>query len=118
MDERLQKICDAYDEAGREQPSEYPALPAWETLSIEMREAIVHIYYRGRFDALSSDAAHVSGMGQDRDRGDCVRLSGRALRPVPAGADRSQRIAARGAIAPTPDCLKFDGRGPLTPCQK
>jgi hypothetical protein len=56
MDERLQKIRDAYDEAGREQPSEYPALPAWETLSIEMREAIVHVYYRGRFDALSSDA--------------------------------------------------------------
>jgi uncharacterized membrane protein YidH (DUF202 family) len=22
------------------------------------------------------------------------------------------------SIAPTPDCLKFDGRGPLTPCQK
>jgi hypothetical protein len=29
MDERLQKICDAHDKAGREQPSEYPALPAW-----------------------------------------------------------------------------------------
>jgi hypothetical protein len=32
-----------------------PPLPAWETLSIEMREAIVHVYYRGRLDAISSD---------------------------------------------------------------
>jgi hypothetical protein len=55
MDERLQKIRDAYDEAGREQPSEYPALPAWETLSIELREAFVHVYYRGRFDAMAGD---------------------------------------------------------------
>jgi hypothetical protein len=56
MNERLQKIRDAYEEAGREQPAEYPPLPAWETLSLEMREAIIHVYYRGRFDALSSDA--------------------------------------------------------------
>jgi hypothetical protein len=55
MDERLQKIRDAYDEAGREQPSEYPPLPARETLSQELREAIIHVYYRGRFDAMSSD---------------------------------------------------------------
>ena len=52
----MQKIRDAYDEAGREQPSEYPALPAWEALSQELREAIIHVYYRGRFDAMSGDA--------------------------------------------------------------
>ena len=56
MDERLQKIRDAYDEAGREQPSEYPALPAWEALSQELREAIIHVYYRGRFDAMADNA--------------------------------------------------------------
>ena len=49
------KIRDAYEEAGREQPSEYPPLPAWEALSQELREAIIHVYYRGRFDAMSSD---------------------------------------------------------------
>jgi hypothetical protein len=56
MNERLQKIRDAYDEAGREQPSQYPPLPAWETLSQELREAIIHVYYRGRIDAMSGDA--------------------------------------------------------------
>jgi hypothetical protein len=55
MDERLQKIKDAYDEAGREQPSQSPPLPAWETLSQELREAIIHVYYRGRFEAMSRD---------------------------------------------------------------
>jgi hypothetical protein len=56
MDERLMKIRDAYEEAGREQPSEYPPLPAWEALSQELREAIIHVYYRGRFEALPRDA--------------------------------------------------------------
>jgi hypothetical protein len=56
MDEKLQKIRDAYDEAGREQPSEYPALPAWETLRIELHKAFVHVYYRGRFDAMAGVA--------------------------------------------------------------
>ena len=50
------KIRDAYEEAGREQPSEYPPLPAWEALSQELREAIIHVYYRGRFEALPRDA--------------------------------------------------------------
>jgi hypothetical protein len=56
MDERLMKIRDAYEEAGREQPSEYPLLPAWEALSQELREAIIHVYYRGRFEAPPRDA--------------------------------------------------------------
>jgi hypothetical protein len=55
MDETLQKIRQAYAQAGRDQPAEYLPLPDWEALSQELREAIIHGYYRGRLDAMSSD---------------------------------------------------------------
>jgi len=53
MDGRLHKVREAWAEAGREQPPEYPPLPAWETLSKELREAIIHVYLAGRLDAPS-----------------------------------------------------------------
>jgi hypothetical protein len=55
MDERLQKSAKRMTKLGANNPWWYPPLPAWETLSIELREAFVHVYYRGRFDAISSD---------------------------------------------------------------
>jgi len=52
-DERLTRIREAYAEAESEQPANYDPLPKWETLPIQMREAIIHVYLVGRLDALS-----------------------------------------------------------------
>jgi hypothetical protein len=52
-DERLERIQRAYAEAETEQPAEYDPLPKWETLPIQMREAIINVYLAGRVDALS-----------------------------------------------------------------
>lgn len=59
----LDKIRDAYAEAGREQDAErvklaaslqdYPKLPVWEALSPQVREAIIHVYHAGAREALS-----------------------------------------------------------------
>jgi len=51
--ERLKRIKAAYAEADEEQPSEYGPLPKWETLPIQLREAIIHVYLAGRLDALT-----------------------------------------------------------------
>ena len=34
-------------------PPNYGPLPKWETLPIQMREAIIHVYLAGRLDALT-----------------------------------------------------------------
>ena len=47
MDETLKKIRIAYYEAGRQQPSEYDPLPSWESLSIQLREAFIHVWQDG-----------------------------------------------------------------------
>jgi hypothetical protein len=52
-DERLIRIREAYAEAESERPRNYDPLPKWETLPIQMREAIIHVYLVGRLDALS-----------------------------------------------------------------
>jgi hypothetical protein len=44
----LAEIRAAYKAAGELQPAEYPALPKWEDLSIEMRQAFTTVYMRGR----------------------------------------------------------------------
>jgi hypothetical protein len=52
-DERLNRIREAYAEAESEQPAGYGPLPKWETLPIQVREAIIHVYLAGRLDAPS-----------------------------------------------------------------
>jgi hypothetical protein len=49
----LDRVKFAYAEAGRKQPAEYPPLPKWEDLPIEMREAFVSVYARGRIDVIT-----------------------------------------------------------------
>ena len=52
-DERLERIQRAYAEAESEQSEEYDPLPKWETLPIQVREAIINVYLAGRLDALN-----------------------------------------------------------------
>ena len=52
-DKLLQSIIEAYADAGRKQPAEYPALPAWQDLPIGMREAFIHVFAAGRRSALA-----------------------------------------------------------------
>ena len=52
-DERLERIRRAYAEAESEQPAEHGLLPKWETLPIQLRDAIIHVYLAGRLDALN-----------------------------------------------------------------
>jgi hypothetical protein len=59
MNETLRKIRSAYAIAGREQPAHYSPLPAWNELSIEVREAIIDVYHAGRRDA--REEAHGGG---------------------------------------------------------
>jgi hypothetical protein len=47
-DPTLKAIRAAYYEAGRVQPADHPPLPAWQSLPIELREAIIHVYHAGR----------------------------------------------------------------------
>ena len=49
----LKRIRQAYYRAEREQPADYDPLPKWETLPIQVREAIIHVYHEARRDALS-----------------------------------------------------------------
>jgi hypothetical protein len=46
----LDKIKAAYAHARTLQPKEYPALPTWEQLPIEMREAFITMWTAGRRD--------------------------------------------------------------------
>ena len=43
-----QEIREAYENAGHKQPREYPPLPPWDWLPIEMREAFISVSYAGR----------------------------------------------------------------------
>jgi hypothetical protein len=53
MDENyLEKIRAAYTAAVRQPPSSEPALPTWDELPLEMREAFVAVFCAGRRDAL------------------------------------------------------------------
>ena len=54
-DARLERIRRAYAEAEAEteQRAQYETLPKWETLAIQLRNAIMHVYLVGRLDALS-----------------------------------------------------------------
>ena len=63
MDETLQEIREAYTQAGRDQPAEYPPLPAWEALSLELRGAFVSIYHRGRRDGILDELARAIKAG-------------------------------------------------------
>ena len=63
MDETLQKIREAYAQAGRDQPAEYLPLPAWEALSLELRGAFVSIYHRGRRDGILDELARAIKAG-------------------------------------------------------
>jgi hypothetical protein len=62
MDETLQKIRAAYAQAGAP-TAEYPPLPAWEALSLELREAFVSIYHRGRRDGILDEVARAIKAG-------------------------------------------------------
>lgn len=50
----LDKIREAYNDAARDQ---YPPLPAWFVLPLEMREAIIHVFFRG--DSVTMDTAEI-----------------------------------------------------------
>jgi hypothetical protein len=63
LDEALMKIREAYAQAGRDQPTEYPPLPAWEALSLELRGAFVSIYHRGRRDGILDELARAIKAG-------------------------------------------------------
>ena len=63
MDDTLKKIREAYAHAGRDQPAAYPPLPAWEKLGIELREAFVSIYHRGRRDGILDELARAIKAG-------------------------------------------------------
>jgi hypothetical protein len=51
--ERLKRLKHAYYQAERKHPADYDPLPKWETLPIQLREAITNVYLVGRLDALS-----------------------------------------------------------------
>jgi len=56
-DNTFERIRAAYTEAGRVQPEEYPKLPAWERLPIQMREALIYVVDgqgHGRKDAMEA----------------------------------------------------------------
>jgi len=49
--EGRRQVQAAYAGARREQPREQKRLPKWESLGIEMREALIFVYFQGRIDA-------------------------------------------------------------------
>jgi hypothetical protein len=62
-DETLKKIREAYAQAGRDQPGEYPSLPAWEALSLELRDAFISMYHRGRRDGILDELSRAIKAG-------------------------------------------------------
>jgi hypothetical protein len=48
---KLRDIHKAYTRAAAELPKNYPALPVWEALPIELRELIIGVYHFGKRDA-------------------------------------------------------------------
>ena len=47
----LRAVLAAYAGARREQSREQKRLPKWESLGIEMREALIFVYFQGRIDS-------------------------------------------------------------------
>jgi len=47
---KLRDIHKTYAQAVAELPKKYPALPAWEALPIELREAIIGVYHLAKSD--------------------------------------------------------------------
>jgi hypothetical protein len=47
MDENLKQIRAAYYNADRHQPPEYSPLSTWESLPMQMREMIIHVWHEG-----------------------------------------------------------------------
>jgi hypothetical protein len=63
LDEALKKIREAYAQAGRDQPTEYPPLPAWEALSLELREPSSASIIEGRRDGILDELARTIRAG-------------------------------------------------------
>jgi hypothetical protein len=61
MTNGLDKVKAAYAEAVQENPKDYPPLPPWEVLSIELREAFIHVYTCGRIDVTTEQAEKSRG---------------------------------------------------------
>jgi hypothetical protein len=53
----LEKVREAYARARAAQPSEYPPLPTWENLPLQMREAFIDVFGAGRMDAFREEEA-------------------------------------------------------------
>ena len=68
MSETLHKIQGAYADAGRNQPLNYPPLPAWEALPLEIREAFVHVFVAGGRNALDEACRNYAKEPSTRDR--------------------------------------------------
>lgn len=52
MSDIPREVQEAYERAGRKQPQHYQPLPKWETLSHELQEAFIYVYYRGRMNGM------------------------------------------------------------------
>jgi hypothetical protein len=52
MSDMPREVQEAYEKAAGKQPPHYEPLPPWETLSRELREAFIFVYYQGRTDGI------------------------------------------------------------------
>ena len=52
MSNMPREVQKAYERAARKQLPHCEPLPPWETLSLELREAFVFVYYQGRMDGI------------------------------------------------------------------
>jgi len=57
MTNDLAKVREAYARARAAQPSDYPSLPTWEKLPIELREAFIDVFGAERMDAFREEEA-------------------------------------------------------------
>jgi hypothetical protein len=70
MASNTQKVRDAYGRARQEQSKALVAVirmaPAWEELSLPLREAIIDVYFAGRHDALEEQQGMTGAKGDGR----------------------------------------------------
>lgn len=52
MSNMPREVQDAYKRAAHKQPPHCEPLPTWETLSLELREAFIFVYYQGRMSGI------------------------------------------------------------------
>jgi hypothetical protein len=52
MPDMPREVQEAYEQAARKQPAQSEPLPSWETLSLELREAFIYVYYQGRLEGV------------------------------------------------------------------